>query len=485
MLAVNALTTGELVLDEASTFFVAIRPLRDVVTLPITFHSQPPLYYLALHEWLRLGDTEPWLRLLSLLFMLGAAATLLSASWLSAPARVVTLGILLLSNYGLFLSGFIRPYALVAWLALWSCLLFCHLLIVRDRSARAYAVFTVVTLLMAYSLSMGTWLLLSEGVCLLAAIGAAWRRGGVDEARRRYGGLAVALAIVGVVYLPYAVAVWRLQGHLGHTSVAASLRAALNPRYYVSGPLYLLAMPLRLGFVAAAFAAYAAWIGLRRRDAVVGVLLVIVAVQIALTHGFLEGRSPFAFRYLAPAYPALCLLAGIGAAHWLATTRRASLIVAACAACALAATAVAVARAPRQPPEGAWRQVRRDLSSFPGPKFVFFEVGWDAQRLQYEARHDSAVRVMTNPGPGWAIGGDAMTPEYVSGVIAREARAPAMFFYQMDPLARRAAFDAAFVPAMERRGCARVYERVVPTYERDVQGSGGGAMIYGYACNGG
>ena len=73
VLAAFALTTashftlGELGLDDASTFFVALRPARDVVAVAMAFHSQPPLFYLALHAWLRLGDSEPVLRTLPLL----------------------------------------------------------------------------------------------------------------------------------------------------------------------------------------------------------------------------------------------------------------------------------------------------------------------------------------------------------------------------------------------------------------------------------
>src|SRR6185503_2159348 len=67
------------------------------------------------------------------------------------------------------------------------------------------------------------------------------------------------------------------------------------------------------GFLAVAAAAYAAWDGVRRRNLLVGFLIFVVAVQISLSHGFLAGRSAFAFRYLAPAFPALCMLVGIGA----------------------------------------------------------------------------------------------------------------------------------------------------------------------------
>src|SRR5437016_2039943 len=66
LLTASHFTIGELFLDDASTFFVARRPLRDIPAIARTFHAQPPLFYLALHEWLRIGDTEAVLRVLPL-----------------------------------------------------------------------------------------------------------------------------------------------------------------------------------------------------------------------------------------------------------------------------------------------------------------------------------------------------------------------------------------------------------------------------------
>ena len=118
----------------------------------------------------------------------------------------------------------------------------------------------------------------------------------------------------------------------------------------------------------------------------------------------------------------------------------------------------------------------RDLAAFPGTKVVFFEIGWDAQPFQYETRDDLTVRVMANPGPGWATGGQQMTPEYVARVVAREARSPVMFLYTVNPSLRGTVFEAVFVPAMARLGCARVYEHAAQN---------GAERLYGYACHGG
>ena len=64
LITASHFTIGELSLDEAATFFVSALPWRDVLTVPVSFQSQPPLFYLVLHSWMRMGDTEPVLRAL-------------------------------------------------------------------------------------------------------------------------------------------------------------------------------------------------------------------------------------------------------------------------------------------------------------------------------------------------------------------------------------------------------------------------------------
>ena len=76
-----------------------------------------------------------------------------------------------------------------------------------------------------------------------------------------------------------------------------------------------------------------------------------------------------------------------------------------------------------------------------------------------------------------------MTAEYVTRAIDQRAAPGIMFFYEFDPLLTSGTFDAAFVPAMARHRCARVYNRDVPSMRPDT--GPGGALIYGYACAGG
>ena len=155
-----------------------MRPLRDIAALAITFHSQPPLFYWALHAWVRIGDTEPVLRTLPLLFMIGAAVTLFTTTWLSPVTRVVAGALLLLTPYSEYLTGALRPYALSVWLSLWSSLLFIQLLTGARRHALAYLGYTVVTACLVYTTAMASWVLFAHGVCAIIGLAIAVPRGG-------------------------------------------------------------------------------------------------------------------------------------------------------------------------------------------------------------------------------------------------------------------------------------------------------------------
>jgi len=483
LITVSHFTIGELSVDDAATFFVAVHPWRDLLALPVMSQGQPPLFFLALHGWLRFGDTEPVLRVLPLVFMACAALTLLAMSWLTPATRLVSAGVLLLTGFSQYLTPTLRPYSLSVWLSLWSCLQFSWLLRDPRRRVSSYAWYIVATLLLAYSLTLAVWALLAQGLCALAAVAVDAIRSNLRQAVERYAALLVSLTIVAALYLPHAIAFLGFQAALERPTLWVTLAAIVNPRYYVSGPVYLLAMPARLGYLAVLLALAGVWRGVRDRDPLVGVLVMVIAVQIAAAHGFLAGRYGFSFRYLTPAYPALCLLAGLGADRLLSGFRRADLVLAACAACVLAAAAVTFARAPRGTPVGPWRQVADELQRMPGAKIVFFDVGWDAQPLRYETRHDASVSLRTYDGPGWNTFGRKLTADYVAQTVDRDAASPATLLYQMDPVVGSAVFEQAFVPGMARHRCTRAFQRPVPTYVRD-DAEGTGGVLYGYRCPG-
>jgi hypothetical protein len=249
--------------------------------------------------------------------------------------------------------------------------------------------------------------------------------------------------------------------------------------------MYLTRASYGIGSLALALAVYAAWEGIRRRDGFTGFLILIVAVQIALTHGFFAGRTAFAFRYLAPAYPALCLLVALGAQELMRRTRVPDWTFVAGTAGIFLIAITSFPGAYARDKIGPWRRFGADLAKLPGRKVVFFDVGWDGSRLQYETRRDQSVSVMTNPSTGWLTGGEILKPDYVNRIIREQAPRTSMFFYQYDAVWRPSTFDSAFAPSMQRLGCVRTFVRDVPTYTRGVPDTTKGALIVGYTCNAG
>jgi hypothetical protein len=482
LLTVPVLTRGELSLDESGTFLVSTRPLADVFTVPTTFHSQPPLFYLALRAVATHADDEPALRMLPWAFMLALGVTILVwARELSPYTRVIAVAMLLLSDYGRYITVEIRPYSMAAFFSCWSCLLFWR--IARRPTLTRCVAYVALTSLMAYTVAVASWIFAAQA---LGAAIIAWRdarRSGLRRALIERRQLLASLTVAGLIYLPYVLTVWRLQSGIGQTTALVAIQDGLNPRYFVSGPMYLTRAAYGIGFLALAAAAYAAWEGFRRREAFIGFLILIVAVQISLTHGFLAGRSGFAFRYLAPAYPALCMLVGIGADAMMRNFRMADLWLVGASSAILLAAIASFPRAYGRQAVGPWRQLRADLVKLPGDKVVFFDVGWDGERLQYETRHDPSISVMTDPGTGWATGGVIMPQDYVRRIIQERAPRTSMFFYQYDSVWRRSTFDSAFVPEMQRLGCVKTYERNVPTYTRANPDTLKGAVVVGFRCH--
>jgi hypothetical protein len=481
-LTIPQLSKGELDLDEAGTFLVSTRPLADVLTVPTTWHSQPPLFYLALRAVAMQDDNEPALRILPWVFMFALGASmLLWAGELSPIARVVAVGILLLSDYGRYITVEVRPYSMAALFSCWSCLFFWRL--ATAPNAKRLAGYVLLTCLMDYTVAVASWIVAAQLTAAAMIIVYDARRVGPRRALEKRRLLVAGLVISGLIYLPYLVIVWMLQSAVGHPSALAALREGLNPRYFVSGPMYLTRTAYGIGFLAIAAAAYAAWDGFRRRDLFIGFLIFVVAVQISLSHGFLAGRSAFAFRYLAPAYPALCMLVGIGTYAVMRHFRLGELTLVGAAAAILLAAIVSFPKASSREREAPWRRLRADLVKLPGQKVVFFDVGWDGQRLQYETRHDPSVSVMTDPGTGWATGGIYLSPDYVRRVIRQRAPQTSMFFYQFDSVYRRSTYDSAFVPEMQRLRCVKQYLRDVPSYTRIADNQLKAATVVGYVCH--
>lgn len=84
--------------------------------------THPPLYYLLIHFWLLLGDSETWLRLLSLLFTLGTLVGVYCAGRALGGPRVglVAAALLAMSGFELRFAQEARMYALLASGTAWA-----------------------------------------------------------------------------------------------------------------------------------------------------------------------------------------------------------------------------------------------------------------------------------------------------------------------------------------------------------------------------
>ena len=84
--------------------------------------THPPLYYLLIHFWLLLGDSESWLRLLSLLFSLGTLVGVYCAGRALGGVRVglIAAALLALAGFELRFAQEARMYALLGCATAWA-----------------------------------------------------------------------------------------------------------------------------------------------------------------------------------------------------------------------------------------------------------------------------------------------------------------------------------------------------------------------------
>ena len=178
--------------DEAYSVVVARQPVVSIIQRQVE-DSSPPLYYVLLHLWVAaFGDSEFASRLPSALCGIGlVAATLLIASRLFGPKVGLWAGILLaIAPLAVCYSQEARMYSLTPLLAVISVYL-CYLL-GENASSRRMAWFIGITVAMLYTQNYGVFVLVAEGLYLLAN-------------RRRRQDARPMLALMGVVggYLPW------------------------------------------------------------------------------------------------------------------------------------------------------------------------------------------------------------------------------------------------------------------------------------------
>src|SRR5262249_12963331 len=149
------------------------------------FHSQPPLYYIALHSLIKINSSEwflrgfSWVAILALFYFV-----LFYLEELNLVARVFFCIFFVFHGFTHLLAQELRPYALSALTSFIPPILFLRRLPApTPPQARAYA---IAALLMLYTLAFDVWVFICHGLyfigLLLAELG--WR--GARPALRRY-----------------------------------------------------------------------------------------------------------------------------------------------------------------------------------------------------------------------------------------------------------------------------------------------------------
>ena len=374
----------------------------------------PPLYYLALHYWLLLGNSAVGARLYSALWGIAAVAALYAlARTLGGPRLAVAAGWLLaLDPWAVWYAQEARMYAMVTALAVIACAAGARW-IVRPRAGWAllYVAAAVAALYTNYTAFL-IWPL--AAAVLWAAVGrgagrgpaatprrgdppAAGARGARGAGRGRALGWIALQGVVAVAYLPQAVAL---------PAVAAGLA---GPGSLVTAELGAFGWSLGAAAAAAGGAALiaggaAAWVWRRppgvRRRLVAGALLLAWAGAVAVQ--VVPGMS-LPKRQLSILAPFLCLGAAwaVTAVAW-PRVRWPTLAVG--AALALAAM---IAFVPKEP----WREAVAAIEAGAQPgDLVLIEPSWQTTSFAY---YDGGRLGSTGLGPG------GLTPALAARLGAR------------------------------------------------------------------
>ena len=197
-LRVHKLGAESVWLDEAFTIKLSLHEPAGIIE-ETSKDVHPPLYYFALHYWMKLfGDSEAGARLLSALFgVLAVAAAYKLAARLFGPATgLVSAALLALSRFHLEFSQEARMYTLLGLLALVSMYFFVRL--VEGRGRLAFPLYVAASALMMYTHVYSVFVLAAQNLFVLTLLFASR-----ETFRRLLRRWVLAQIILAVLFLPW------------------------------------------------------------------------------------------------------------------------------------------------------------------------------------------------------------------------------------------------------------------------------------------
>ena len=403
-------------LDEATSIIIARMDLRSVIAWAAG-DIHPPLYYLVLHAWLRLGDSEFAVRSLSAvcgIVTVGIAVFL--ACELFGPRAGLLAGLLLaLSPLHIWYSQEARMYAMVTmWSLLSSC---CMLLALRRNRAWYFIGWVTASAAALYTHYFALFVLAFQA---LFAVGSLLHRRASAVIWFRW--LLAAAAVI-LLFSPWVPVLYHqattggggwVERSVGSPAPRALLETWINYSIGLRGQLYPTWMR-RLAYALFAASVLFALGGLfspKRRGAVAFCLLYVL-VPLLVVWLFSQVKPMYTARYLLPFLPPYGILvaSGIDGIPW--TWVRASL------ALALGAVLlVGVWEASRTLFNPDWRGASRYVLSHSAPGDVaLFSPRWNVKPFDYYTHGDVDIN-MDLPIPVTAQAAE----ETVSDVAERYSR---------------------------------------------------------------
>ena len=307
-------------LDEATSIIIARMNWSSVVAWAAG-DIHPPLYYLALHLWLGLGDSEFSVRALSALF--GALTVVivyaLGRELFSPRVGLLSALLLGLSPLHIWYSQETRMYVMVTMLGLLAS--YVLLLALRRQRLGYWLGYAVVSVLVLYTHYFALFIVLFQGLFAVY-----WLcRSGSRSLWRKW--LMANLAIV-LLFLPWMPILYHQVatgggGWVERSVGRPSLQALADTWIYFGIGLDRQLYPVLLR--RAAYVLFAICLGLalsraaraRDREAVVFCVM-YVAVPLLTVWLVSQAKPMYTIRYLLPFLPAYCILvaAGIDGLRW-------------------------------------------------------------------------------------------------------------------------------------------------------------------------
>ena len=459
--------------DESKNYYAATNPFSELTYIAV-HQDQPPLHYYFLHEALRFGSSERYLRGTSWAFILlmivfAAFGMKEDPSWM----RLCFIFTFLFYYFSRYLSQEMRPYAMGILLTFIGSVYFVQ--VCGDPSRRNLLKYGIWQFLGMYTISLGLSSFLAQGVFL--AFWLAWnaRSKGLVEVLTSYRGIIVVMGIISVLYLPYVIWVAIDQAEHDPISKVEMVQEAFVLSHYVKGfqwlvqqdewynvPGYLLLVKhgalvmLLVGVVTE----------LRRGNLRVLYWFFFIFVNIIFVRVLLYERHFYSPRYMVPCYFASCYLIALGvynSATWmcgrLATQFRwpkKNIQLALTSLFLVGATGFAVPPAKRfahyvstPVPDRPWRALRKEMKALSGQKIVMFDMGRLGSMYQHVARHDEDIVF----APEYWGPDDLSDPVAIlnAGVYERFPEAT-HFFYIQSHMTKDDQLSNLFVQKMEAYG---------------------------------